>query len=164
MPQQAIVGTQNHQPLFFWIQFLLRPVALQKSKSKKHKPKCCFHTNFTKHLDQPKNVAAIEAFQFVSAIQSFATSILLSKYQIYFRKSAILCLWIFNAKAFSHTPERRFACIKNIQKLTNLTSYQRKFRWETSDIRTRSEEWEIRFVWEEIRKRLDSFEKRFVRD
>ena len=41
---------------------------------------------------------------------------------------------------------------------------QRKFRWETSDIRTRSEEWEIRFVWEEIRKRLDSFEKRFVRD
>ena len=41
---------------------------------------------------------------------------------------------------------------------------QRKFRWETSDIRTRSEESEIRFVWEEIRKRLDSFEKRFVRD
>ena len=83
---------------------------------------------------QPKKIAASAAFQFLSALQSFESSILLfsccqlvkalqptfcfekTKFQEYGFESLL-------QKAFSHTPECRFACIKNIQKLTNLTSY-----------------------------------------
>ena len=65
-----------------------------------------------------KALQPASCFSVLSAIQSFATSILLSKKIDFQEISRTIWLCIFNAKGFSRTPEWRFACIKNIQQLT----------------------------------------------
>ena len=146
-----------------WVLFpVTRLCAHLHTQSKKQKPKCCFHTNFTIEHAAKKDCSNCSfsklcnqhlAFQLLSAIQSFATNILLfSCYQLFkalqptscfsvvvsysklcnqhlalrkrnFRKSAIVWLWIFTAKTILTHTRMSFCMYQKHIELTNLTSY-----------------------------------------
>ena len=136
--------------LWFCITWVLFPVtrlcAHLHTQSKKQKPKCCFHIRHVEHA--AKEDCSKCSFQFLSALQSFESSILFFSFcQLFkalnpascfsvvvsysklcnqhlafkkqkFRKSAIVWLWIFTAKSI-FTHTRMSFCMYQKHTKTN---------------------------------------------
>ncbi len=131
MPQQAIVGIQNQQPLFFEFLFYWGTGLFKKKvKARSTSQSVASIPTLQSTLISQKNVAAREAFQFLPAIQTFASSILLSGNselvsgnQSYYGFESFPFQWFFECNSiFTHT-KMSFCMYQNIQKLTNLTIY-----------------------------------------